>query len=184
MFQSLLVILSVRVCAHLFLPIVFSLCLSLFWGGKMVILKVSSGRFGWLWRIIEREQIVDSYLQADSLDLAQYSVEMLGWRLFFPPNFLIDFGYISSLIWEHQDLQEYWKGRQLMDIKTCISMWYVTGLWSSLLPDKQRAKVGWRVIKPCDYYEYLDSSQLMITLLKVKFVLHIWSQSRDRGKTD
>lgn len=124
--------------AHLFLPIIFSLCLSFsFWGRKMVIWKVSSARFGWLWRLIEREQIVDSYLQADSLDLAQYSVEMLGWRLFFPPNFLIEFWYTSSLIWEHEDLQENWKGRQLMDNKTCISMWYVTGLWSSLQQDKK-----------------------------------------------
>lgn len=94
----------VRVCAHLFLPIIFSLCLSSLGkdNGKMEIWKVSSGRFGWLWRIIEREQIVDSYQQADSLDLAQYSIKMLGWRLFFPPNFLLDFWDTSSLI----DIQE------------------------------------------------------------------------------
>lgn len=71
----------------------------------------------------QREQIVDSNAQADSLDLAQYSIEMLECRLFFPPKSPLDFWSTSSLIWEHEDLQENWKGRQLiMDIKTCISM--------------------------------------------------------------
>lgn len=71
----------------------------------------------------QREQIVDSNAQADSLDLAQYSIGMLECRLFFPPKSPLDFWGTSSLISEHEDLQENWKGRQLiMDIKTCISM--------------------------------------------------------------
>lgn len=107
------------------------------------------------------------------MDVAQYSKEMFENRLFFFPKSPPDFREISSLICEHEDLQGNWKGRQLTWIVGRAFLCDMS-LGSSLLQDISRTKCLTKFNNGCKAKwipKDLESSELMITHLKVKFVL-------------